>query len=88
MWILLLLTAFGKGDVNRTGNVSFNNRQQRDTKARQGSSTSPAARPPVRPGKCAAAPTSLVDGDNKALEELVECIREAEMRVSIKALFL
>ena len=86
MWFLLFLMAFDKSGVNRPSTGSFNTRQQRDTKARQGSSTSPASSLPVRPGKCAATPTSLVNGDDEAVDDLVECISEAEMRVSIKAL--
>ena len=79
--------AFGKGGVNRPVTGSFNTRQQQDTKASHGSSTSPVASPPVQPGKCAAAPTSLVDGDDEALDNLVKRISDAEMHVSIKALF-
>ena len=88
MCILLFLMAFDKGDVNRPGTGSFNTRNQWDTKARQGSSPSHTASPTVRPGKRAAAPTSLFYGDNKAMDELVKRISEAKMRVYIKALFL
>ena len=87
MCTLLFLVDFGKGGVNRPGNGSFNTRQQWDTQARQGSSTSPAASPSVRPGKCTIAPTRLIDVDNKAMDNLVKRIIKAEMRVSIKALF-
>ena len=68
MWILIFLTAFYKGGVNRPRTGSFNNHQQRDTKARQGSSTSPVASSPVRPGKRAATPTSLFVGDDEAVD--------------------
>ena len=34
-----------------------------------------------------AALTILVDGDNEAVDELIERISEAEMRISVKALF-
>ena len=71
MWVLLFLMAFGKGGMDRPVTGSFTTRQQRDTKAGQDSSTSPAASPPVRPGKRAAAPTSLIDGDDEAVDELV-----------------
>ena len=84
MWILIFLMDFGKVGVNRPGNGSFKNHQQQDTKARQGSSTSPATIPPVRPGKCASAPTSLVNGDDKAVDELVKRISKDEMRLSFK----
>ena len=88
MWILILLMEFSKGDVNRPSTGSFNTRNQRDTKSRKRSRTTPTASPPVRPGKRAAAPTSLFYGDNKAMDELVKRISEAKMRVYIKALFL
>ena len=78
--------AFRKGGVNRPGTGSFNILQQQDTKSRQGSSTSPAASPPVQPRKHVAAPTSLVDGNNEAVDNLVERISEAKRRVSIKSL--
>ena len=87
MWILLFLVALIKGGTNRPGTGSFNTLQQLETKARQGSNTSPAAIPPVRPGKSAVSPTSLVDGDDEAVDKLVKRISEAEMRVYIKALF-
>ena len=77
---------FVKGGVNIPSTGSFNTRHQWDNRARQGSSTIPAAIPPVRPGKRTAAPTSLVYGNNEAVYELVECIIESEMRISIKAL--
>ena len=70
MWILLFLTAFGKGGVNIPGTGSFNNCQKQDTKSRQGYSTSPAAILPVQTGKHAAAPTSLVDGENESVDEI------------------
>ena len=86
MWVLIFLMAFRKSGVNRPITVSFNTHQQRDTKARQGYSTSPADRPPVRPGNCAAAPTSLVDGEDEAMDDLVKRISKAKMRVSIKSM--
>ena len=87
MWILLFLVDFVKGGVNRPGTGSFNTRQQRDTKARQGYRTSPTTIPPVQPGNRAAAPTSLINGDNKSVDNMVERISEAYMRISIKSLF-
>ena len=73
--------------MNRPGTGSFNTRHQRDTKARQGSSTSPTASPPVRPGKRAAAPTSLVNGYDEEVDKLVKRISEADMCVSAQVLF-
>ena len=79
--------AFDKGDVNRPITVSFNTCQKRDTKSSQGSSTSPVTSLSVRHGKRAETPTRLVDGENEAVDDLVDRISEAKMHVSIKALF-
>ena len=87
MCILLFLMAFGKGDVNRPGTGSFDTRQQRDTKARNGFSASPAASLSVRLGKRAASPTILLYGDVEDVDKLAKRIIESEMRVSIKSLF-